>query len=142
MRFSILVILYGMVMLSCNEQPKNCKFRTDDMIVKLGAIDDSLEHNSSYSKQIIEKRMTEAIDSMDYYELYLRLCRYYVTSTHPDSAFTGLTNCIYYLEYYIILCIRIGGLKWELLFLHVLQFAKDNTYCCKLKRFELEIIIK
>ena len=33
-------------------------------------------------------------------------------------------------------------LKEELLFLPVLQFAKDNTYCCKLKRFELEIIIK
>lgn len=56
-----------------------------DMDSLLRCIDDSIDTHSSLARQMIAKALTQATDSMTFYELYARLGKYYCLSATPDS---------------------------------------------------------
>lgn len=57
---------------------------------KLAAIDDSIGSKSPNARAMLASAMKEAKDSISYYEVAVRLAKYYMLSSTPDSAFTWL----------------------------------------------------
>ena len=79
---TVLLIILLAVMGSC------CPRRSVEDSVRhqrLADIDDSIIHLSPSARRMIEAGMRDATDSMSYYEFYVRMAKYFLTTATPDS---------------------------------------------------------
>ncbi len=83
---SALAVCAWCVMLSCGGRHADGDARSDSLLVALAAADDSADANSPHTLGIIKAAMRASADSLDYYDWYLRLMRYYVQHGVADTS--------------------------------------------------------
>ena len=82
----VLAALACVAAVSCGGRHGRTDARADSLTAMLAAVDDSVAVNSPRALALINEGMAKAQDSLDYYDWYLRLMRYSVQRSVPDTA--------------------------------------------------------
>lgn len=82
----VLAALACVAAVSCGGRHGRTDARADSLTAMLAAVDDSVAVNSPRALALINEGMAKAKDSLDYYDWYLRLMRYSVQRSVPDTA--------------------------------------------------------